>query len=334
MAAHIESLMYTGEIPWHGLGTSVPSHLPWRDAIAVAGLNWSVRMQRVFIRDMRNGTERTAVECEGFRAMVRDSDSAVLGIGTERYQPIQNADAFEVFQAAFGDRAVMETMGSLRGGKEVFGLARIPGDWSIGGDQHRKYLLVSTGHDGRHEMRALPTAVRVVCCNTLGAALRAASKMKKGTFAHGYSVRHIGDVNESLETVKGLVSDAFAQFNGYERRMIALQNATLSNVKLADLLQQLVPGDSGKAETVRDGIEYLSKHGTGNAQWAGTPYGILQGVTEYVDHHKLSKATPERRFLYQTDGAGATLKEHAELVLIETFCPGLLDGPAKVTVAA
>ncbi len=66
----------------------------------------------------------------------------------------------------------------------------------------------------------------------------------------------------------------------------------------------------------------------------GTAYGLLQAVSDYVDHERMQDATAEKRFLYQTAGAGASLKARTELVLISEFCPGLLDGPTRVPVAA
>ena len=40
MAAEIETMFYTREKPWHGLGTLVAEAPESREALRIAGLNW------------------------------------------------------------------------------------------------------------------------------------------------------------------------------------------------------------------------------------------------------------------------------------------------------
>jgi phage/plasmid-like protein (TIGR03299 family) len=342
MAHELESMFYArhmdGGIPWHGLGTPVNGNLASADALHRAGLNWDVALQRVFIRDMRNAAERTAIEIPDVRAVVRSDTSAALATVTTRYKPIQNRDMLATFADAVGDAAVWHTAGSLQGGRQVWGLAEIPGDWKVAGLQHRRFVLAAGGHDGQHTVRFLPTDITVVCANTLGAAL---SGQKKS----GYTVRHIGDVASSLRTVRDAFAATFEQFAGFKTRMEALHDVSLPRTQARDLMTDIVRNgrttDDGRPvelgsrdQSCVDTVLRLERNGKGAETWSGTAYGLLQAVADYVDHERMQDGTPEKRFLYQTDGAGASLKARTELVLISEFCPGLLDGPAKVHVAA
>ena len=42
MSANVETMFYTREKPWHGLGTRVEEALDSREALRLAGLDWRV----------------------------------------------------------------------------------------------------------------------------------------------------------------------------------------------------------------------------------------------------------------------------------------------------
>lgn len=319
MSHEVESMFYAGDTPWHGLGYRLPANVSLVDALTHAKLDWTVNLQRMFIRD-KTQAARTAVEVPGMRAVVRSVDSSVLGVVSDKYSPIQNRDLFDVFDKAVDGRAVWHTAGSLRGGCEVWALAQVPGGWRVAGEQHRRYLLATAGHDGKHEARFLPTDVRVVCKNTQGMALDSAEKDEI------LSVRHVGDVGARLATVAGSFEAALGAFNGYQERMARLLDTILSPQRETEILEQVIEGDSSRAESTRTAIRDLAHYGTGNRAIAGTAYGLLQGTTEYVDHHRMQTATAEKRTVYATSGAGSRLKQRMEATLLrETHSLGLLD---------
>ena len=94
MAAEVETMFYTREKPWHGLGTLVAEAPESREALRIAGLNWKVLQEPVY-------TENDEL-IQGYKANVRDSDRKILGVVTDRYKVIQNEEAF-----AFTDVAGM-----------------------------------------------------------------------------------------------------------------------------------------------------------------------------------------------------------------------------------
>jgi hypothetical protein len=67
-----------------------------------------------------------------------------------------------------------ETAGSLWGGRRVWCLARLPEFIALGGDLSATYIYVANSHDGSMAVTAAATPIRIVCANTLGAALRQA----------------------------------------------------------------------------------------------------------------------------------------------------------------
>ena len=87
MAANVETMFYTREKPWHGLGTRVEVAPTSADALKMAGLDWEVLQESIYT----DAGDMIA----GYKANVRSTDKKVLGVVTDRYKVIQNAEAFE-----------------------------------------------------------------------------------------------------------------------------------------------------------------------------------------------------------------------------------------------
>jgi Domain of unknown function (DUF932)/Tetratricopeptide repeat len=180
MPHSVESMMYAGQVPWHGLGTPVSTEVTAGDAIKHAGLSWHVDLQPVFA-----GAGLVQSLVAGVKATVRNTDQRALGVVGDRYMPVQNEDAFAFFDSVVGEgQAIYHTAGSLDGGRRVWVLAKLPGEVRLHQDEvTEKYLLLMNSHDGSTALRMLFTPVRVVCQNTLNLAMR-------GTSAEGIAIRH------------------------------------------------------------------------------------------------------------------------------------------------
>ena len=168
MAHEVESMMYVGETPWHGLGLAIPENrkLSIDEAIVAAGLDWEIELRHLFTKDNRGipvGILNHYVAC-------RTRDNSVLGVVGRDYCPLQNRDAFGWFQPFLeGGEATIETAGSLKGGAKVWVLARIRRDplRVTKEDVVEHYVLLSNTHDGSLAARVGFTPIRVVCNNTL-----------------------------------------------------------------------------------------------------------------------------------------------------------------------
>ena len=93
---------------------------------------------------------------------------------SDEYEVVDNRDAFRFLDALIGSDLYFETAGSLWGGRRVWCLARLPEYVELGGDQSATYIYVANSHDGSMAVTAAATPIRIVCANTLGAALRQA----------------------------------------------------------------------------------------------------------------------------------------------------------------
>ena len=189
MSANVETMFYTRQKPWHGLGTMVQEAPTSKDALELAGLDWRV-IQKGLVTD--DGTP-----IPGFKANLRDSDSQVLGVVTDRYKVVQNEDAFAFTDALLGEGVTYETAGSLQNGRRTWILAKLPQRYIISGDEITPYLVFMNSHDGTGAIKAAMTPIRVVCQNTLNLALKTAKRT--------WSADHVGDIQGKMEDAKNML---------------------------------------------------------------------------------------------------------------------------------
>lgn len=159
MSAEVETMFYTRQKPWHGLGTMVTEAPDSKSALELAGLNWTVIQKPIKTQD--------GLLIPGFKANMRNTDNQVLGVVTDRYKVVQNQDAFAFTDKLLGEGVTYETAGSLREGHRTWLLAKLPQRYIISGDEMTPYLVFMNSHDGTGAIKAAMTPIRVVCMNTL-----------------------------------------------------------------------------------------------------------------------------------------------------------------------
>ena len=224
MPANVETMMYVREKPWHGLGTMVAEAPTSPDAQRLAGLDWNVRQEEV--RDLRGKA------IPGYRANVRESDESVLGIVGERYKVVQNADAFRFTDELIGGDVRYETAGSLREGRQIWLLAKMPAE-KLAGDEVEPYLCFTNSHDGGGAVRVCMTPVRVVCNNTLNLALQTATR--------AWAMRHTESVEAKLNEARNCLLHARKYMDGLSEYADAAARKKISDGDLRDILKEMFP---------------------------------------------------------------------------------------------
>ena len=149
----VAQMAYAGDKPWHGLGVEVHNDLTPGQIMAKAGLDWEVEKVNSYI-DVDGKKVLT-----GQQSLVRKSDNKILTNVGGDWNPVQNADAFEFFSeyVLAGDME-MNTAGSLKGGRNVFALAKVKESFDIlGSDQVDSYLLFS------NQRKRLNIIIMTVC---------------------------------------------------------------------------------------------------------------------------------------------------------------------------
>ena len=114
MSHEIETMAFTGETPWHGLGQTIDmaDAGDLRGFQVAAGLDWEVRLENNHKKD------NTPIEDSFY--IERSSDGSVLGKSvTDKYLPVQNSELFDFFRPYVDDgRLHIHTAGSLFSGQK------------------------------------------------------------------------------------------------------------------------------------------------------------------------------------------------------------------------
>lgn len=313
-----DSMMTAIEKPWHGLGVTLDHAAKWQEAAEASGLAaWTVVQQPLITINPKG----VAAPVADFVANVRSDNNAILGVVGADYQPVQNLDGFKFLDELLGSGEVLfESAGSLKGGRLVWALARVAGTgWEVSaGDRMAPYVLFSNAHDGTQAVRVLPTLVRVVCWNTLSAALARGDSQqrrnrRKGMADGQISLRHTGDMNARLAEVREalMLTRTFSNARVLEARKLV---AYLPSKAQADeYIEALFPTESEKgvivdrrAELIRD-WHTCPRNNVGGVK--GTAWGLYNAVSEWVDHR--AGRTAEGRFESALLGERARLKAQA-----------------------
>lgn len=195
-----DSFFSVKEKAWHGLGTIVEEYPTSAEAIRFAGLDFTVEKRPLFTHQTESvfdaqeaGTKVADIEVGGHYATVRMDTDTVLGVVGRDYEVIQNVDAFTFFDSIVGgtDGILYETAGALGKGERIFITAKLPDYIRVGRDDLlEKYLFLTTSHNGYGSITAAFTPIRIVCNNTLNAALR--------NHTNSIKIRHTGNAKDRL----------------------------------------------------------------------------------------------------------------------------------------
>lgn len=309
------NMAYVGKVPWHELGHALPGNADLKTWRKAAGLDWSVKATPVLYRAQRRaGGVRMIPD---HRLLLRSDTRAPLGIVSRRYKVVHPGEVLSFFEELVnGNGFTMETAGSLRGGKRIWALARVGEDAHIvNGDNVRPYLLLATSYDASMATTAQFTSIRVVCNNTLTAAVGDHGSRGR-TYEPRVTIRHIREFNaKEVREQLSIATSSWEEFILKTRQMAAVKvNDDLMDVFLLDLYQ-VTRDDERAIDKARKSKAYtritqLFKGEAMGAEMVGkTLWGAVNAVTEYVDHERGNKR--ETALDAAWFGEGAALKNRA-----------------------
>jgi len=286
-----DGMAYVGRRPWHNLGTFVEGQaMTASEAIEAAKLDWEVVTEPVY-RDVQTDSWRPKdfKQIEGKRVVVRQDTDEVFGVFSDGFTPAQNLTCFDLIDAVIGSGdATFHTVGSLFGGRRVWMLCKLQGDYKMdNGEKLESFILLDNSHDGTAALRMRLTSVRVVCSNTLGAATSS-----RAAFAARHTSGIMGRVSEARDLL-GL-RDAYMERLIEDANRIAEQ--AWSHDEMEDMTYKLLGLAPDVAIDMQHGIKapaankmldlfYLGQGNRGETKW-----DALNAVTEYLDYSAGSRS--------------------------------------------
>jgi len=278
---------------WHNLGQVIEHYPTSSEAIAFAGLDFEVQ-KRPNLHALPSG--ENVISDNSFFTFRTDTE-AVLGDKVGRdYEVVQNVDAFAFFDGIVGgkDGIRYETAGALGKGETIFITAKLPDYIRVGKDDLiENYLFLTSSHDGLGSIQIAFTPIRIVCQNTLNAALKDSTNCIK--------IRHTASASDKLKQahkmlgLSNMLTDELeAIYNRWSRVRISdpelkrlVQMAMVPN---KEVLEKLRSGqDELLSSTYNNMIENVYAYAMGSPTQQqettrGTVFGAYNAVTGYFQN--------------------------------------------------
>jgi phage/plasmid-like protein (TIGR03299 family) len=329
-------MAFVGETPWHGLGQNVTKGASIGVWAKEAGMDWEARTAApIFtpVLGVKNKASAPRV-VEDSKIIYRSDTGAPLSIVSKDYRIVQPRDVLEFFRREVEKGGWhIHTAGTMRGGRKFWAMATCEDSTRFivkkgKKDRMVRNLLCASSLDGSMRTVAKLTDVRVVCANTLAQALGALSNGDRVEISH----RSLFDPR-AIKKALGIAMDTYDDFIEQCRELaetpINVEEAT------AVLEQIFVPtpkkeidtswiggnlADIGKApdepemHTPRSLARILALFqgegmGADMSTAKGTKWGLLNAVTQHVDHDM--GRTPDTRLDSAWFGRGSGMKAQA-----------------------
>ena len=310
MAHLLEQMAYIGTTPWHGLGNQLGAHEPIEVWARQAGMDWQIREAPVrFITDPA-GSLGAIESFPQNKVLFRSDTNSPLSVVSQRYKVVQPSEILEFYRDLTEVSGFeLETAGILKGGRKIWALARTGQSSTLkGNDVTNAYVLLATACDGTLATTAQFTSIRVVCNNTLAVALAGGSGAVK--------VPH--NTSFDAEAVKRQLGISVGKWDSFMYQMKGLSERKVQSLEARNYITRVFSNadKATSASTNERGMNKVMALLEGNGKGAelasakGTAFGLLNAVTQYVDHERRARSAAHR-LESSWFGAGAALKDTA-----------------------
>ena len=310
MAHLITNMAYINDTPWHGLGNRLSAKQSIEVWAQQSGIAFEIKETPVRFMTESAGNLGAIMTFPEQKVLFRSDTNEPLSVVSQRYQVVQPREILEFYRDLTEISGFeLETAGVLKGGRKIWALAKTNQSATLkGNDTINGYLLLATACDGTLATTAQFTSIRVVCNNTLAVALSNGSgavKVPHSTSFDPQAVKKQLGISVSawdsfmyrMKTLSERRVKSHEAMNYFLRVFTdpATTATGLSNERAMKKVLALYEGDGKGAEL---------------ASSKATAFGLLNAVTEYVDHERRARST-DHRLESAWFGQGATLKGRA-----------------------
>lgn len=303
MSNNRANMAYVGETPWHGLGSKLTEDASLETWRTEAGMNYEVKTAPLSIQ-----VEGSPIILANKVGLYRSDNLRPLGVVGNRYHVVQPEEVLEFFRDLTEERGFqLETAGVLFDGAKYWAMARTPHHLQMASDEVKEHLLLATACDGSMATTARYIRTRVVCQNTLNAAMGEGGKVIR--------VEHRSKFNsQSVKKELKLLDESWKRFSEQAQ---ALANHHVDFEDAANYYINLfgTPELPMNEQTSKKPEELYLNFIQGNYLGSEmvtcnhTLWGMVNVVTEHVDWHQ--GEIQDRRLKNAWFGKGAELKMKA-----------------------
>ena len=299
-----------GERAWHGQGVVTPGTLPAREAFETADALFSVEKRELQYPvtgpagDFDDEGQQLMFPSGAF-GVIRTDTQALLGVVSRQYEIIQN-DSLLRMAEFIREEADMDCVIVLSDGAKVCFTATLRGAQTdiVPGDTVKRRIVGYLGHDGKTGCGAKFTNIRVVCQNTLTAAL-------SGTGASS-SITHKGTANANFDALINSIDVSRQDFASECELMREFASTHMSMGAFNEYVDEVYDIDEGQILRKRQKLERAFRSGYGSEYASFSVWNGFNAITQLETSTRNQTAAKSRsQFARGTFGLGAQISKKA-----------------------
>jgi phage/plasmid-like protein (TIGR03299 family) len=299
------------EVAWHGLGVVTEGTLPAREAFETADALFTVEKRELLYPNVGagqvqpDGSERPTLAPAGVYGVVRTDTQQLLGVVTKQYEIVQNESLLRMAEF-IREEADMDCVIVLSDGAKVCFTATLRGAETdiVPGDTVKRRIVGYLGHDGKTGCGAKFTNIRVVCQNTLTAALNESGAQS--------SITHKGTANANFDALIQSIDVARQDFATECDLMREFSRTHMGTLAFDNFVDEVYNIDEGQVFRKRASLERAFQHGYGAEYGRFSVWNALNAVTQVETSTRGTTAAKGRaQFARGTFGAGAQISKKA-----------------------
>ena len=296
-----------GQAAWHGQGVVTEGTLPAREAFETADALFTVEKRELHFPKVldapRNGEWDFAPS--GTFGVVRTDTQALLGVVSKQYEIVQN-DSLLRMAEFIREEVDMDCVIVLSDGAKVCFTATLRGAETdiVPGDTVKRRIVGYLGHDGKTGCGAKFTNIRVVCQNTLTAALSESG-------AHS-SITHKNGANNNFDTLISSIDVARQDFVTECELMREFSRVSMGVSQFNEFVDEVYNIDEGQVFRKREKLQRAFTRGFGFRFAPASVWSAVNAITEVETSTRGTTAAKGRaQFARGTFGVGAQISKKA-----------------------
>ena len=260
--AFVNNVKNINDRAWHLTGKEVNHAMTYEEAIKESHLDYNVATRRLKV-----SYKKKDIFVPGKMATINEGNGEILGEVSSTYHVVQNIDAFGFFTDIVGKKeAIFETAGALGKGEKIFVSAKLPSYIKVGGkDVIEKYLFLTNSHDGWGALQAAFTPIRIVCNNTLNAALANCSNR--------VVIRHTKNAKDAIDNAKNIMKIVDTRTKDLEQAYQQMAKVKITDEELLDFIKKVMVKPLPQKEQISN-EEYV-------AQYSKRSLNLVDSIFEY-----------------------------------------------------
>ena len=295
-----------GQAAWHGQGVVTEGTLPAREAFETANALFTVEKRELaYPVGHRDPIEEAGWKLSGTFGVVRTDTQALLGVVSRQYEIVQN-DSLLRMAEFIREEVDMDCVIVLSDGAKVCFTATLRGAETdiVPGDTVKRRIVGYLGHDGKTGCGAKFTNIRVVCQNTLTAAL--------GESGARSSITHKNGANNNFDALISSIDVARQDFVTECELMREFSRHSMGVDSFNEFVDEVYNIEEGQVFRKRDKLRQAFANGYG---YEFAPLSIWAGINAITQVETSTRGTTAAKgraqFARGTFGAGAQISKRA-----------------------